>query len=104
MKIEKLRQKLNNVSDAYPEFVKGVIHNCEHHKDKNPNIAQQVLEYIQNNPKADTSDIIEYTSDCKGLPWEDDDGVWHRWDAIITKKEAKRIVQTEYCDDYNVWC
>ncbi len=97
--VETLKEKLNNVIDTYPEFVKGVIHNCEYYKDKNPKIAQQVLEYIQNNPNADTSDIIEYTSDCKGLPYGDDNGKWYRWDKEITEEEARRITQAEYCDD-----
>lgn len=95
--IETLREKLNNVSDAYPNFVRCILEDCEDYKDKNPKIAEQVLQYIDENPNAQTSDILDFEMDCIGIPWEDDNGIWHRWNEIITEEEAKRIAQTEYC-------
>lgn len=97
--LEKLKEKLRNVNDTYPEFVRGIIEYCEKYSEKNPQITEQVLKYVEENPNADSSAIIDYTDDCRGLPWGDDNGVWHRWDTIITEEEADRIVQTEYCDD-----
>lgn len=99
IELEKLSKRLIKVKGTYPEFVRGVIDDCEHFKDKNPNITEQVLEYVKNNPNATPSDIIDYTSDCSGLPWADENDVWHRWDTIITEEEARRITQTEYFDD-----
>lgn len=97
--IETLKEKLNNVSDTYPEFVRCVLEDCEDYKDKNPHIAEQVLRYIEENPKADSSDILDFESNCTGLPYGDDDGKWYRWGKEITEEEAIRITQTEYCDD-----
>lgn len=97
--IEKLREKLNNVSDTYPEFVRGILEDCEYYKDKNPHIAEEVLQYIDENPKADTSDITDFELYCIGIPWGDENGKWYRWDKEITEEEAKRITQEEYCDD-----
>jgi hypothetical protein len=94
-----LREKLENVSDSYFEFVDGILFDCEHDKDKNPNIAQQLLEYMNCNPDLSSSDILDYEMTLIGMPYCDDDGVWRRWDKIITEEEAYRIAQTEYCDD-----
>ena len=97
--IETLREKLNKVSDTYPEFVRGILEDCEYYKDKNPHVAEEVLQYIDENPKADTSDILDYEMYRIGIPWGDEDGKWYRWDKEITEDEARRITQAEYCDD-----
>ena len=96
--IEILKEKLSNVSDTYPNFVRGIIEDCEYYKDKNPHIAEEVLQYIDENPNADTSDILDFEMNCIGLPWGDENGKWYRWGKEITEDEARQIAQTEYCD------
>lgn len=100
--IEYLKNLLVNVLDSYYYFVLGVITDCKRSKKKYPekcsNVTEQIIAYIEEHPKAKSSEIIEYTSNCCGLPWGDDEGVWYRWNEIITEEQAKQIVQREYCD------
>lgn len=102
-RLNQLREMLISVSDSYDYFVLGVIADCKRSKKKYPekcsNITEQIIAYIEEHPKAKSSEIIEYTSNCCGLPWGDDEGVWHRWNEIITEEQAKQIVQSEYCDN-----
>lgn len=101
--IEYLKNLLMNVLDSYYYFVLGVITDCKRSKKKYPekcsNVTEQIIAYIEEHTKAKSSEIIEYTSNCYGLPWGDDEGVWHRWNEIITEEQAKQIVQREYCDN-----
>ena len=80
-RLNQLREMLISVSDSYDYFVLGVIADCKRSKKKYPekcsNITEQIIAYIEEHPKAKSSEIIEYTSNCCGLPWGDDEGVWH---------------------------
>lgn len=97
---EKLRILLESVSDSYFDFVRGVLYDCERFKHKNPVIENQLIDFIENNPTAESSEILSFESVCIGIPYFDDsDGKWHRWDKIISEEEARAIVQKEYCDD-----
>ena len=50
-----LIELLNNVSDSYPDFVHGAALAA-----KQTNTRDELVEFIRDNPEADTSDIIEY--------------------------------------------
>lgn len=97
--VTKLRSLLENVSDTYPDFVNGVIGDCEHHKDKNPRALEQVLEYVEKHPDANSSEIIDAELTIVGLPYGDENGKWYRWDKEITEEEAQRIADKEYNDN-----
>ena len=94
--IEILREKLLNVSDTYTEFVESTIIICKKHKKRK--VVEQMIEYIDNHRLANASEISEFLMYCIGVPYCDDNGVWHRWDKIITEKEAYEISQLEYCE------
>lgn len=50
-----LIEMLTNVSDSYPDFVYGVALAA-----KKTNTRDELVEFIRDNPQADTSDIIEF--------------------------------------------
>lgn len=54
-KYDELVEKLENVSDSYPDFVIGVRKIAE-----KESICEEIIEFINSNPKADTSDISEH--------------------------------------------
>lgn len=97
--LDLLAEKLNKVSDTYENFVSCIVFDCEYYKGKNPNVAEQILEYIEKHPDANSSDILDFEMTAIGIPYCDDNGVWYRWDKVISESEAKRISQEEYCDD-----
>ena len=53
---ELLTELLNGVSDSYYDFVVGVLNYA---KLKKSNM-DAIIEYIENHPQADTSEILEY--------------------------------------------
>ena len=53
--MEELRQLLINVSDSYDDFVDGVVQVA-----KDYDGVRELIDYINNNPDADSSDITEY--------------------------------------------
>lgn len=72
--IEYLKNLLVNVLDSCDYFVLGVITDCKRSKKKYPekcsNVTEQIIAYIEEHPKAKSSEIIEYTSNCCGLRGE----------------------------------
>ena len=71
----------------------------EHYKSKNPDVAVQLSRYIDKNPDMNASEILEYEGILIGMPYCDDDGIWRRWDTIITETQAQEIAQNEYCEE-----
>ena len=57
--MEELTKKLIAVSDSYYDFVAAIRTYCM----KKPERLKNVLRYMSENPKADTSDIIEFVSE-----------------------------------------
>lgn len=55
---ESLREMLENISDSYPDFVSGIMLSME-----NDNHVDRLIEFISDNPEADTSEIIAYVDD-----------------------------------------
>lgn len=53
-----LKQMLERVSDSYSDFVHGVMLIA-----KRENIEQELIEFISQNPTADSSEISEYMFD-----------------------------------------
>ena len=51
-----LKQLLKKVPDAYPDFVNGMIAFLEDEEE----ITERIIKYINNNPNATTSEILEY--------------------------------------------
>lgn len=94
--IEKLRSLLEKVSDSYEEFVISILEDCESYKEFNPHLCENLIEYIEKYPDADSSEIIEADCYSIGLPWGDTNGKWYRWDEEITEEEAQRIVDEYY--------
>ncbi|MGN0533024.1 MAG: hypothetical protein ACI4IK_01580 [Eubacterium sp.] len=97
--LEILKEKLLNVSDTYAEFVESTIILCNKHKSKHNKVVEKMIEYIDNHKTSSASEISEYLMYCIGVPYCDDNGVWYRWDKVITETEAYYISQEEYCDD-----
>lgn len=65
-KIERLRELVRKVPDAYGDFESGVPHFAEKY-----GYVDQLIEYMQNHPDATTSEIGEYTEkieDELGIP------------------------------------
>lgn len=97
--IDILREKLEKISNSYFEFVDGIIFDCEHYKSKNPDIAVQLSRYIDEHPDINLSEILEYEGILIGMPYCGDDGIWRRWDTIITEAQAQEIAQNEYYEE-----
>ena len=55
---ESLREMLENISDSYPDFVSGIMLSME-----DDNHVDRLIEFISDNPEADTSAIIAYVDD-----------------------------------------
>ncbi len=55
---EKLKELLENVVDAYPDFVHGVMLIA-----KKENIEQEMINFISQNPTLSSSEISEYMFD-----------------------------------------
>lgn len=92
---KKLRDLLEQVSDTYDNFVMGIMDDCIGNEDH----AQALINFIEEHSQANSSDISEFHLDYIGVPWCDDNEVWHRWNKIITEEEAQRIAQEKYCDN-----
>jgi hypothetical protein len=56
--MDELSDRLNSVKDAYYDFISAVIHYAE----KKPERLEAVLSFIRENPKALSSDIVEFIS------------------------------------------
>ena len=56
---KKLKTALENVSDSYPDFVKGGLSIVK----GNPERASLLLKFIESNPEATTSDIIRFETE-----------------------------------------
>lgn len=69
--IEYLKNLLMNVLDSYYYFVLGVITDCKRSKkkyhEKCSNVTEQIIAYIEEHPKAKSSEIIEYTSNLTAV-------------------------------------
>lgn len=55
---KKLRELLENVPNAYDDFVLGISECC-----KTDDERQKIIDYINENPDTTTSKVIEYFSD-----------------------------------------
>lgn len=62
--MEELRQLLLKVSDSYSDFVRGVMLDARN----NPDRVSDIIQHIENNPEATTSDILEWI-------WREIDGI-----------------------------
>lgn len=56
---QKLKEALENISDAYSDFTESVYKDL---RDSDENI-QKLLDFIKENPGAQTDDVIEYVDD-----------------------------------------
>ena len=54
--MDELLNRLNNVSDTYAGFVMGVITYAK----KKPERLSKVLQFMEDNPEAKSSDIVEF--------------------------------------------
>ena len=66
-------EMLENVVDSYDDFVIGVCNSIMHH----PEIKQQMIDFILDDPTRDTGDILEYylsIVEPQKLVFIDDDG------------------------------
>lgn len=59
-----LKKLLKNVPDTYSDFEMGIEFDCE----EDDEIANKMIEYMQNNPEATSSDILEYLISIEDLP------------------------------------
>lgn len=59
-----LKKLLKNVPDTYPDFEMDVLTSCE----TDESVEKKVVEYLKNNPKSDTSAILEYLTSIEDLP------------------------------------
>ena len=59
-----LKKLLKNVPDTYPDFELDVETDCE----ENDKISNQMIEYMQNNPNATSSDVLEHLTSLEDLP------------------------------------
>lgn len=92
--LEKLKSELKSVSDYYDDFYSGIVDRCEN----NAELTEHILDFIKDNPDANTSEILIDMMYFIGLPYRDDNNVWHSKDRIITEEEAIRISETEFRD------
>lgn len=65
---DELKALLENIEDSYPDFVK-----CGMSVADTDDKRQQLIEYIQSNPGAGTSEIIEYIDDVLDPDTGDDE-------------------------------
>ncbi len=59
-----LKKLLKNVPDTYPDFEADVLNSCK----ADEAVAEKVIKYLKNNPKANTGDILEYLTSIEDLP------------------------------------
>lgn len=97
--VRKLESMLENVEDSYSAFVESIVTGCEYYSDKNDHICEQLIDFIESNPTADSSMILEKYDEIIGIPYGDDNGKWYRWGIEITEDEAQRITNEEYADE-----
>lgn len=55
--MEELKELLENVSDTYYDFVRGMLADAEENIDR----LDEIIAYIKDNPEATTSDILGWT-------------------------------------------
>ncbi len=92
----KLKKMLEKVEKSYPEFVDSIINDCARHGEE---LKEKIISFINENPSANSSDVLEYELYLIGLPYCDDNGIWHQKDRIITEQEAIEIVESQFHDD-----
>ena len=97
--LKKLELMLENVKDSYNTFVDSIVTGCEYYSDKNDYICEQLIDYIESNPEADSSMILDKYSEIIGIPYCGDNGKWYRWGVEISEDEARRIANEEYADE-----
>lgn len=90
--IEKLENLLNSINDSYFEFVDSVISDCKAQDEK---FTKSIIKFIENNPTANSSEVLEYELYELGLPYCEE-GIWYQKDKIITEDEARQIVETRF--------
>ena len=95
-KIGELKNMLENVSDSYFDFVDSIICDC---KAQNVEFTASIIDFINENPNAKSSEIIEYELYMLGLPYCNDKGEWYQKDKKITEEQARVIVETDFNDD-----
>ena len=59
--MDELMLLLNNIDDAYFDFVSAIAHYAE----KKPSRLKKVLAFLKSNPDAKSSDIIKFVSEQK---------------------------------------
>ena len=62
-----LSDAIRNVSDAYPDFIISVENSCRNDKD----VRDGLIKFLQENPSATTSDILEEKAHLKGISYYD---------------------------------
>ena len=68
--MENLREALESVNDAYPDFVNGICNLLEEDEEQ----AEKMIQYIKDNPAAHTDDCIEFLDEyIENLEYEDDE-------------------------------
>lgn len=63
MNKEELRNLMENIPDIYDDFVNSTIRWME----KDGKIESAIITQLRNNPKSDTSDILEVLCECLGI-------------------------------------
>ena len=92
--INELEVMLNKVDKSYYEFVDSIVFDC---RAQGEEFTRSIVEFIESNPTADSSDVLEYELYMLGLPYCVD-GVWYQKDRIITKEEAYKISEAQFHD------
>lgn len=89
-KLKELESKLKQIEGTYPDFYNSVLRNA-----KENDLADELMDYISDNPSADTSDILIYVGELLG---EDDEplklitaGSFCRAVANLNEKEKQFI-------------
>lgn len=95
---EKIKKLLEKTSEQYPGFTDSIIEELEHFHSKNPNAAYELCELLEHRDLT-ASEVTLYESQLIGIPFPDENGVYHRWGMIISEEEAQKIIENEYCEE-----
>lgn len=95
--LEVIESELKNIKNAYPNFIEFTLSDIEDYKEINPHIAEQLLAFLTRHNNLSAGKVCEYMCYLIGLPYEEN-GIWYRWDTVITEEEAERIVREEYSE------
>lgn len=73
-----LYNRLAGISDAYPDFIIGILIHVSH----KPSRMQALLNYLDRYPNATSSDVVEFVSFQPDF-FDDDRQISHRLNAVV---------------------